>query len=334
MKKILTGLLIALVLIGGGLYAGSVFLAEKASRELLSYLTAQGKSLGLDILQVDFDSARPASFSSVVWRNFAMNFHLFKGSVPDASKTYTLRMRETKLELDVPSKTLTLGGRGIRVSSDETSSGKLEGEMLKASFRMDSLDPQTVARRVRGDVRKALDEVLKTNHTTVPVEFAGQAVFKIGRISAQAGLRMEPRAGQSVLTMDKGDLSRISASLQEKLTDSEVDLLSEHPVQTPQLLRIKERAQEESKRANQANASVPEDAYRHVLWSYLLAKDYGETFAREVTDAHEASVEGTPEDHEMDYHNNAVGRRYAAEGLEEPQILGRVLTDPDIVHAA
>ncbi|MGH7198227.1 MAG: DUF6973 domain-containing protein [Candidatus Omnitrophota bacterium] len=335
MRKFLIGLVIALVVIGGGLYAGSAFLTEKASREVMAYLIGQGKDLGFDIVRADFQSARPGSFSSVVWNNFAMTFHLFRGNVPDRSREYSLRIQETKLGLDVPAKTLTLSGRGINVVSSAAGdeSGRLSGERLNVYFRMDALDPPTVARKVRAEARRALDEVLKSNRTAVPVDFEGRAVFKIGRVSAEADLRMEPRAGQSTLVMDKGDLRVISGSLKEKLTDAEVDFLSGHPVQTPQLLRIKERAQDESQRAHQTNASVPEDAYRHVLWSYLLTRDYGEAFAKEVTDAHEAAPANTEADRRMDTQNNAVGRRYAAEDLEESQILGHLLADPDVVHA-
>ena len=52
-----------------------------------------------------------------------------------------------------------------------------------------------------------------------------------------------------------------------------------------------------------------------------------------MTDAHEAAAGNTEADRRMDQNNNAVGRRYAGEGLEESQILGRVLSDPDVVQA-
>lgn len=265
-----------------------------------------------------------------------MTFHLYRGDKPDLSKEYVLRVDSAKLALDVPAKALTLSGRGVSVASSAAGveSGRLTGEDLKVYFRMEALDPPEAARKVRTDARRALDEILKTNHTSVPVDFDGRTAFRIGRIPAEAGLRIERRAGQSVLVMDEGDLRKISASLKEKLTDAEIRLLSAHPVQAPQLLRVKERAQEESERAHRANASVPEDAYRHVLWSFLLAKDHGEAFAKKVTDAHEANPANTESNRRMDMANNAIGRRYAAEGLEESQILGRVLADPNVIHVA
>lgn len=55
------------------------------------------------------------------------------------------------------------------------------------------------------------------------------------------------------------------------------------------------------------------DALRHCLWSALLTYQVGEHYAKLLNDAHEE--QGTIKDHnsnldrEMDYHNNAVGRR-------------------------
>ncbi len=79
---------------------------------------------------------------------------------------------------------------------------------------------------------------------------------------------------------------------------------------------------------------MPEDAYRHVLWSFLLTRTYGPEFARRVTDAHEIGDTGNTEaDHRMDYNNNDIGRRYAAEGVQEAELLGRVRTDGRVVRS-
>ena len=86
-------------------------------------------------------------------------------------------------------------------------------------------------------------------------------------------------------------------------------------------------------RARERDGSVPEDAYRHVLWSYLLTQEFDAEFAEKVTDAHEiGSTTNTEAEHRMDYNNNAVGRRYAAEGVAEPEVLSRVRRDPAVIR--
>jgi hypothetical protein len=108
------------------------------------------------------------------------------------------------------------------------------------------------------------------------------------------------------------------------------------------LLRIRDRAEMAAQRAALQDPNFPEDAYRHTLWSYLLTKMYGEKFAKEVTDAHEAFAD-EEEIEKMgrlsfeyasyqDLINNGVGRQYAAMGYPESAILERVLTDPAIIR--
>jgi hypothetical protein len=78
---------------------------------------------------------------------------------------------------------------------------------------------------------------------------------------------------------------------------------------------------------------VPEDAYRHVLWSYLLTKEFGGAFAVEVTNAHETGKTGnTREERLMDINNNEIGREYARRGEEEQELLKLTLTDPRVIR--
>ncbi|MBL4576492.1 MAG: hypothetical protein JKY51_10430 [Opitutaceae bacterium] len=83
-------------------------------------------------------------------------------------------------------------------------------------------------------------------------------------------------------------------------------------------------------KASQGERQFPKDAYRHVLWSFLLTKQFGGESAEMVTDAHEvgATYESSPLAIRMDYHNNAVGRRYAGSGIKEEELLSLVLTGP------
>jgi hypothetical protein len=78
---------------------------------------------------------------------------------------------------------------------------------------------------------------------------------------------------------------------------------------------------------------VPEDTYRHVFWSYLLAREFGDEFARALTDAHEQTdARRPPLDRELDLRNNAVGRDYARRGIPEHQILAHLLDDARVAR--
>ena len=117
------------------------------------------------------------------------------------------------------------------------------------------------------------------------------------------------------------------------MTDLEIALIAEYPLRAPDLLLIKKYAERTAMTAHEKDRSVPEDAYRHVLWSYLLTQEFDAEFAEQVTDAHEiGSTTNTEADHRMDYNNNAVGRRFAAEGVTEFEILPRVRRDRSVIR--
>ena len=81
------------------------------------------------------------------------------------------------------------------------------------------------------------------------------------------------------------------------------------------------------------NPLVPEGSYRHILWNYLLTRQFGAEFAKKVTDAHEIGDREGESDaiHRVDFHNNAIGIRYALEGIPEAEVLPRVLSDRNVV---
>ena len=143
--------------------------------------------------------------------------------------------------------------------------------------------------------------------------------------------------------MDKNDLTKIAALLTGKKPNPiDIAVIARNPLKAAQLMKIRDKAETAAQLAAQQNPPIPEDAYRHILWSYLLAKMYGELFAKEVTDAHEAYAD-EEELQKMgrmswdsasyqDLVNNAVGRQYAVMGYPESSILERVLTDPVIIR--
>ena len=135
-------------------------------------------------------------------------------------------------------------------------------------------------------------------------------------------------------TVDKEVIRAIAREMYElgemesELTEAEIELLSRYPEEMVRLAQIADYARTRAGEAHREDPDVPEDAYRHVLWSCLLTKEYGEKFAEEVTDAHETGDTGdTQAEHEMDYANNAAGRRYALMGYDENDILERVIQD-------
>ena len=91
-------------------------------------------------------------------------------------------------------------------------------------------------------------------------------------------------------------------------------------------------AKDTSKDAHKRDRSVPEDAYRHVLWSYLLTQKFGPEFAETVTDAHETLPTNTAAERRMDFHNNRIGREFAQQGVKRERILWLVKNHRDVIR--
>lgn len=120
----------------------------------------------------------------------------------------------------------------------------------------------------------------------------------------------------------------------DNITDAEATLLSVNAVRLPKLLNIMNDAKRESERYKNVDG-IPEDAYRHVLWSYLLTKEYGPEFSKAVTDAHEEGDNtNTEAEHKMDYNNNKIGREYAARQYKRNEILEHLLRDDRVIREA
>ena len=135
--------------------------------------------------------------------------------------------------------------------------------------------------------------------------------------------------------MPPGDVRRISKMLHEELTETETRLVSTHPFLAPALFKTRNYARTRSEAAHAKDATVPEKAYRHLLWSFLLTKEFGPGFAQQVTDSHEigAVKPNTEAEHRMDYNNNKVGRCYAQAGYAEDMLLELVRADAQVVRA-
>jgi len=182
---------------------------------------------------------------------------------------------------------------------------------------------------------RALQDLLRSGCTRVPISFWGTTDFRINNETVTAELAVQEQNSSYRLTMNQESLQAISSIMAEKLTAPEMALLAANPIKAPHLLQIRNEARESARRAHEKDSNIPEDAYRHVLWSYLLTKSYNPSFAKQVTDAHEQGItDNSAAEHQMDYANNAVGRKYAAQQVRQDQLIDRLLQDSEVIRQA
>ncbi len=211
----------------------------------------------------------------------------------------------------------------------EISAIRLEIRRLEARVGISPLDPAPSAR----DELQAMRALLREGVMSVPLEMEGTLRFKVDGSEVQLRCRAEPRPGGFGLVAEQEDIRVLSDHFGLPLTPSEVVLAARYPLQAPEMLRLQDYAVRTALAASALDAAVPEDAYRHLVWSFLLTKRFGPKMAEMITDAHEiGSLTNTEADHRMDYSNNALGRRYAQMGRSEAELLGLAKTDPEVIR--
>ncbi|MGE9270125.1 MAG: DUF6973 domain-containing protein [Verrucomicrobiales bacterium] len=179
-----------------------------------------------------------------------------------------------------------------------------------------------------------LKELFRKNEVEGDFDFSGDVSIHLGPVgSVDARLFTEDASdGFRRLRFDRDDLVSIAKQAGVVLADEELDLLSKYPLRAPLLVLIANHAKQLSKQEAEADPSFPEDAYRHVLWSYQLTKAFGPAFAQKVTDAHETLPNNTEDERAMDYHNNATARQFALDGVPAAELRQKVLQDPQVIR--
>jgi hypothetical protein len=342
MKKfLLTLILVLALLIVCGIMVVD-FVLEKASNKALEYLAAEGTSRGIKVEFARFEDVGLSGLRAVQWKGFVAIINAPKYIALSPGEDVILSIGEINLDLPRLLKSvaaITADDIGVRVKRNptpaENSGVQIEGldqGQLMVELPLDFTDKGNVAASLVEVPKRAL-EFLQEGKTQIPFDFRAKSTFKIGGSVVGADITTQKQGGYYFLVMSPDDLRKIAARLKEDLTEEEIRLVSLHPLLAPAIFKITNYARTCSEVAYAKDAKVPEDAYRHVLWSFLLTKEFGPKFAERITNAHEIGAvnRNTEADHQMDYNNNKVGRDYVKAGYAEGQILQMVRTDPQVI---
>jgi len=334
-------IVLALLIVGGVMVAG--FVLEKVSNKALEYLTAESKARGINVDFARFGDVGLNGFNAVRWRKFVAVINAPRYIALAPGEDIVVSIEEINLGLTSLLKGVAAitahdiafrveCGRPSKETSKEPREGLDNGE-LRVEFPLTGNGKGISATALSEIPKKAL-QFLQQGTTQIPFDFRAESTFRIGRASMKADITTKMESGNYFLVMSPDDVRRISKMLKEELTKMEIRLVSTHPFLAPALFKIRNHARVQSEAAYAKDATVSEDAYRHVLWSFLLTKEFGPEFASQVTDAHEIGTvkPNTEADHRMDYNNNKVGRDYAKAGYAEDMLLELVRTDPQVIR--
>lgn len=352
MRRIITFLLFILI-IGAGLSYVSRVILEMASDRAIDYIAGNIRSPGVEYTRPVFRSVNLGSLNAVTWKDVTFEVLMARKEKGKAQEKHSLKIGEATMSLEsLSDRAVALNLRGLSVVSGEKEAGTTPGSPgsgdhlekgdLTVRMTLGEFSEEAVARQMQHLV-KELHALATVGVSGIPTSFSATKVFEIKGNPHRARLTVERTGDQYRLVMNREDVKIIAASLPGMtVTPMGIEVISRNPVRAPQLLRIRDQAAATAKLAREQDPNVPEDAYRHVLWSYLLVRAYGEAFAKEVTDAHEFHADqdrlSKEEMHKrsiesyQDLYNNAAGRRYAQMGYPESRILRYVMTDDAVIR--
>jgi hypothetical protein len=352
MLKICIKFLALFAVLCGIAYLGINALLDPVSDEVTHILIEKLSTPNLLFSEPSFRNARISSYNAITLDGFGLTAALASN---DASKKAT-KARVSIEELTVEAETITQGlfiislkGFSIaarHLSDDGSDEGKeasevFHGGCLTLPLKLNVMNYTEAASQLRllvSEMKKLFGE----GETTVPVKLTAEEILSIGDKAFTASLWIEKRGNRYRLIANKDDLGFISQTILSKTqtaTPADMEIVANNPLKAQQLFRIRSNASNTAQSAHERDPKIPEDAYRHVLWSYLLTKEYGADFAKAVTDAHEFTVD--PEEknnpnaegyHRQDFNNNEIGRKYAALGYKEYDIPTLVMTDPKVIR--
>lgn len=308
-------------------------------RNTVQNMANQTIARGVTIQAINFETMKRSGISKIYWSGIKGKLHIKPDRVKGVENQFffvNIQGMQCTIK-DMVQGRVDMEAWGIEVTPASADSGTIFQEGLvdgyfRLSARLDLFEFTSLPSQMKTIVDE-LSPLLKDGETSIPVNFAGVSTFTFDGNPIRAKIfTTTSRQGNYRLETNTEFLRTIAWQMGEELTDAETSLLAANPLKLKQLFSIMQTARDESEKYRNQK-SVPEDAFRHVLWSYLLTKAYGPEFAEQVTDAHEiGDASNTEAQHAMDYNNNAIGREYALRNIRRQNILMQMLNDPRVIR--
>ena len=339
-------ILLSLVVLVFAMFVGAYFIAnhflDSYSQQFISALAKRGKKHGVIITDPKYVATDITGLRSAKWSALFAELQFPKSEAFDPDKLFELRIGQLDAWLegdgnvtiqvsDMQFDTIDGGTGGEEFSGIQALEESVRSKRLQFTFPMELFDPMPGLE----DALSHVVALIRTGSSTMPMAAKAVLQFTLQEDQVELGMRVEQREELYVLVLEGADLHAISGMFHESLTDAEVRLIADYPLRAAQLLRIKDDAESTAEQAKQNDESVPQDAYRHVLWSYLLTRKYGAAFAERMTDAHEEGDTGNTEaEMKMDLNNNAYGRKLADRGVRRAELLSHAKNDDEVIREA
>lgn len=306
-------------------------LAIRAVAELKPRLEQQG----IMIENFNYNNIVLNSYNSCAVTDIDLDFYLNKKMYDTksfkakfAARSITVRFAD----FNDPSFFFTFKDFSLFIEPEKKSArkpfGKLEKGYLKSRIPLHLKYPEESAKEILSEIKI----LFKENKTPIDLEIKVDALLGIDEKEVKVGLYTQRIDAVTHLKFNEDDILKAAKYLDLNLSKKEAEIIGGHPSRVPALIKITRDAKRLSAFEKSKDSSFPEDAYKHIYWSYTLAREFGPDLAKEITDAHETIPNNTEKERKMDYHNNEVGRKYAAERLSSHDLKNRVLNSDEVIR--
>jgi hypothetical protein len=313
-------------------WGGATLLSPVLLRSAVDQLNERLKQFNIGIADVSFTSVTISPFlNSIEIRDLSTDFDL---NLRDRIQLQsTINTQLFKVRLDRP---LRLIGSvqaikfEVHLDASDLPRSLPFDRFINAQLIVGNL-PLTQPRQVMQEIRRKLKELFIENKAVGDVQFSGDVKLIIDDVEAEAHLYTEQDDDRFRLRFRGDDIQQLSDLKGMELSPEQISIVSYYPLRVPVILIATDRALDSAKRY-ESNDVWLRDAHRHVVWSFLLTQHFGPDFATKVTDAQETRQGNTPNERAMDFHNNAIGRRFFAEGVKLSELTKLIREDPDIIR--
>jgi hypothetical protein len=327
-RTLITSIIVLLVV-----YLTADYAVNKIADRLVTELKPRLKDRGILVQHFKYQDVKLASFNSIsigkIELVFDLNKEMYgKSSFQASFGAETIILRFT--DFQNPYFYISIHNFSLFVEPDEPGTestfGKLQHGNFKSTIPLYLHSPEESAHKLLAEVRRLFHE----NKTVIDIEVEVDVLLGIDEKSLKVGLFSERSDDWTHLEFDVDDLIAASRQIDLELTRQEASIIARYPLKVPAMIKITQDARHYSQIAKVQDPSFPEDAFRHVYWSFQLTKALGPELSKQITNAHETAPGNTEAERLMDYHNNEIGRKYALENRSIDEIKALVLESDEI----
>lgn len=325
------GLVIILVV----LYFSAGFILNKLAIRIENELRPRLEEQGIRINSFSYDNVRLISFRSAGISDVKLNFNLTKKMYGKESfsamfNAGTIQIRFA--DFKNPSLFFILKDFVVFIEPHEEGNkrtfGKLQNGYIQTRIPLYLKNPEESAREILQEIQRLFQE----NETRLDMDLQADVLLGIDNEEVRAGIFTKRIEDVTVLRFDRDDILNAAQKFEIELGEQEAEIIAQNPGKVPAMIKITRDAKRLSAYEKNLDSNFPEEAFRHIYWSYHLTREFGPDLAKEITDAHETVPGNTANKRLMDFHNNEVGQRLAAKQFTVEELKRMVLESDEIIR--